>query len=60
MIKPLENNKYKFKQVVARFYWKDFKKIIKTFPALRGESAASYFQRLAHHLQNVNGKNRDR
>ena len=42
--------------LVIRMYWRDYVKIKKGFPAKRGESMASYFERLADDLENKNGK----
>jgi hypothetical protein len=37
--------------IVIRMYWRDYVKMKKAFPATRGESMASYFERLAEHLE---------
>jgi len=42
---------YKFKQVFIRIKYNTFRRIKAVFPAQRGESASSYFERLAKFLE---------
>jgi hypothetical protein len=43
----------KFKQIIIRIRYIDYKYIQKIFPAKRNESAAKYFQRLRYYLINL-------
>jgi len=42
------------KPIYIRIYYKTWKELRRNFKAQRGESAASYFQRLAEELKNGN------
>jgi len=44
---------YKYKQFVARMKLSTYKKIRRCFPALKGESASSYFERLAVYIDDI-------
>ncbi|KKK81976.1 hypothetical protein LCGC14_2808020 [marine sediment metagenome] len=46
--------------IVVRMYWRDYHSIRKVFPANRGESMASYFERLAEYLKGGNEDGRRR
>lgn len=52
MINKSKDKRYKFAMVTAKFRWVDFVRIKYIFPAEKGESAASYFRRLALWLKN--------
>ncbi len=56
MIKPTSEPAYKFEQVKFRIRWVDYMKLRNIFPTEKGESAASYFKRLAKWLQFCYGK----
>lgn len=56
-MKPLkDSDRYKFQMIQVKFRWVDYCRIRHTFPAEQGESAASYFRRLAKWLQTQNSK----
>ena len=45
--KPMKDTRYKFQQVNVRFKWTDYERLRSAFKAQRGETAVSYFGRLA-------------
>lgn len=54
-IKPIRDERYKQLMCMPFITWSTFKRLRAVFPAQRGESAASYFERLAKHLEVKNG-----
>ena len=48
-------NDYKFQRVRLNIRWVDYQRIRAVFPAMREESAQSYFRRLALWIQTFKG-----
>jgi hypothetical protein len=45
---------YKYKQFVCRMKYNTYLRLRRAFPAIRGETAAHYFERLAKWLKYIN------